>query len=115
MRLTATLLTAAGVLTIADHYALADDIPANKPAIQKGLAWLVKQQNKDGSWSSRDQSTDVAGTAMAGLALLMEGSTATKGKHAEQIRKAIDWMRENSSQPKACLQRLVPSRMASSR
>ena len=52
MRLLPILLTAFGVLSVPDRSAHADEIPAGyKPAIQKGLAWLVRQQNKDGSWS----------------------------------------------------------------
>lgn len=66
-----------------------------KPAIQKGLAWLVKQQNKDGSWPARDSQSDVASSAMAGLALLMEGSTPAKGKYADNIKNASDWLVRN--------------------
>jgi hypothetical protein len=31
-------------------------------------------------------------TALSGLALLMEGSTADKGRHARSIRRAADWL-----------------------
>jgi len=66
-----------------------------KPAIQKGLDWLVKQQDKDGSWPARDKERDVSCTAIAGLALLMEGSTAVKGKYADNIKKAVDGIIRN--------------------
>lgn len=83
------------VMLGAGHLGRADVPEKYQPAVQKGLEWLAKQQNKDGSWSGRAQSADVDATAMAGLALLMEGSTATNGKYAEPIRKAIEWMRDN--------------------
>lgn len=92
----ATCLFSLAVALCDIHGVRADEVPAKyKPAIEKGLAWLAQQQNKDGSWSGRDQSADVAGTAMAGLAMLMEGSTATRGKYAERIRKAVEWICEN--------------------
>src|SRR5262245_35661971 len=62
-----------------------------KPAIKKGLDWLVKQQNADGTWTSQGQ-YPVTMTSFAGLALLMEGSTTSKGYHAERLRKAVDWL-----------------------
>jgi squalene cyclase len=62
-----------------------------KPAIKKGLDWLVKQQNADGTWMTQGQHP-VSLTAFAGLALLMEGSTTSKGDHAEQLRKASAWL-----------------------
>src|SRR5436305_279961 len=35
-------------------------------------------------------------TALAGMSLLMEGSTIREGKYAEKIRKAVDWFMERS-------------------
>ena len=31
-------------------------------------------------------------TALAGMALLMEGSTLREGKYSDNIRKAVDWL-----------------------
>jgi prenyltransferase beta subunit len=76
--------------------ARAGEIPAAyRPTIEKGLAWLVKQQNRDGSWPNASQQSDVTCTAVAGLALLMEGSTAARGKYAENVEKAVGWMLQN--------------------
>jgi hypothetical protein len=66
-----------------------------KPVIEKNLGWLAKQQNKDGSWSNLEKQSDVTCTGVAGLALLMEGSSAVKGKYAENIRQAAVWMAQN--------------------
>jgi hypothetical protein len=96
MRLLAIVLAALGVLSIAPRPAHAGEVPARyKPAIQKGLAWLAQQQNKDGSWPARDNPSDVSCTALAGLALLMEGSTAAKGKYAGNVARAVDLMVRN--------------------
>jgi hypothetical protein len=66
-----------------------------KPGIEKSLTWLAKQQKKDGSWSNPENQCDVICTGVAGLAFLMEGSTAVKGKYAESIKQAVTWMVQN--------------------
>src|SRR5262249_38696331 len=81
---------------LGQHAAQAEEIPAAyRPAIEKSLAWLVKQQNKDGSWSDVSKQSDVTCTAVAGLALLMEGSTAARGGYAQNIERAVGWMLQN--------------------
>lgn len=64
-------------------------------AVDKGLEWLKKTQQKDGTWSSGGQNP-VAMTSMAGLAMLCEGSTVTQGKYRDEIRKAADWLMKRS-------------------
>ena len=77
--------------------AWADDVPEKyQPAVKKGLEWLVKQQHKDGRWTAQGDQYPIAMTAFAGMALLAEGSTASKGKYAEPIRKAAGWLMEQS-------------------
>ena len=63
--------------------------------IAKGLEWLKKTQGKDGSWSAGGQNP-VAMTSMAGLAMLMEGSTVTQGKYSASIRAAADFLMARS-------------------
>jgi len=58
--------------------------------IAKGLDWLVRKQSRRGSWAANEGRYPTAMTALAGTALLMEGSTATQGKYAEPIRQAVD-------------------------
>jgi hypothetical protein len=83
------ILFAALLLTAA---ARADDVPEKyRPAVEKGLAWLVKQQHKDGHWDAAGQ-YPVAMTGLAGIALAAEGSTPTKGKYAQQLRRAAAWL-----------------------
>lgn len=66
--------------------------PKHRQAIDKALAYLVKAQHADGHWEAANGQFPVAMTALAGMALLMEGSTTRDGKHAEPIRKAVDWL-----------------------
>jgi hypothetical protein len=71
----------------------AGEIPKKyRPAVEKGLAWLVKQQHRDGHWSAAADQYPTALTGLAGMALLTEGSTAGKGKYKDNIRRAVDWL-----------------------
>jgi hypothetical protein len=77
--------------------ARADEIPEKyKENIRKGLDYLVKQQQKDGHWAANGDHHPVAMTGLAGLAMLMEGSTVRDGKYATNIRKAADWLMDRS-------------------
>lgn len=66
--------------------------PAVERAVSKGLDWLVRKQSRRGSWAANDGRYPTAMTALAGTALLMEGSTTTQGKYAEAIRQAVDYL-----------------------
>jgi len=61
-------------------------------AIDRGLQWLADQQSRVGHWSAQGGRYPTAMTAMAGIALLCEGSTTTQGKYAPQIRRAVDYL-----------------------
>src|SRR5438105_5013189 len=63
----------------------------NRVAIDKGLAWLVKEQRKDGSWSSDKASFPSATTAFAGMALLADGNTLDEGNYKANLRLALEW------------------------
>ncbi len=63
-------------------------------AVGAGIAWLAKTQNADGSWLS-DGATGLyptAMTALAGLALLSEGNTCYSGPHAQNVRRAVEYL-----------------------
>jgi hypothetical protein len=73
--------------------ARADEVaPEYKAVIDKGLEWLKKQQNHDGHWEAMGQQYPVTMTAMAGMAMVMEGSTIRDGKYSDNIRKTVDWL-----------------------
>ena len=64
----------------------ADELPEKyKTSVTKGLDYLVKQQFKDGHWGANGDNYPVSMTGLAGLALLMEGSTVREGKYGVAI------------------------------
>jgi len=73
-----------------------------REAIQKGLAYLARTQQGDGHWEADNGQHPTATTALAGMALLMDGSNDGEGEHADSIRKAVDWLTEHS-QPSGLL------------
>jgi hypothetical protein len=96
MRTFVTLFGTLAWLSLEHPASQAQVVPNDyKRVIENNLAWLADQQNKDGSWSNMGNQGDVTCTGAAGLALLMEGSTAAKGKYAENLRRAVEWMVQN--------------------
>jgi len=66
--------------------------------IDDGLAFLLHTQNPDGSWLS-DGSTGrfpTAVTALSGLALLANGNTCYTGPHASRVRRAVQYLLQQS-------------------
>jgi hypothetical protein len=89
-------LVGCAVATLFASRGSADPLPEKyQKHVDKGLEWLKKTQNKDGTWSAGGQNP-VAMTALAGLAMLCEGSTVTQGKYRENIRRATDWLMKRS-------------------
>ncbi len=62
--------------------------------IHAGTGYLVRTQNRDGSWNNMGGwgTYPTAMTALAGTALLMTGSTPTQGPHARAVRKAATFL-----------------------
>lgn len=64
-------------------------------AVSRALAWLAKQQRKDGLWSLQgpyldggSQENQLAATAMALLAFQGAGNTTTAGRHKTNVARA---------------------------
>jgi hypothetical protein len=75
----------------------ADDLPAKyRETVNKGLAYVAKTQQRDGHWEANGGQYPTSMTALAGLSLLMEGSTMREGKYADNIRRAVDWLVDRS-------------------
>ncbi len=68
--------------------------PEARAAIDRGLAYLARVQERRGSWSNRDGQGryPVAMTALAGLAMLMDGNTTTQGRYAPNVDRATNFL-----------------------
>ena len=62
---------------------------ATERAIQRGLRFLVREQQRDGHWEGK---YPTALTAFAGLALLAAGNTPHEGRYAANVRKTTDYL-----------------------
>ena len=60
--------------------------------VNRGLQWLAAHQTRLGSWSANSERYPTSMTALAGIALLCEGSTTTQGKYAPNVRRAVDYL-----------------------
>lgn len=70
--------------------------PDVQRVVTRGLDWLVSRQSRRGQWASNGGKYPTSMTAMAGIALLGEGSTTTQGKYAPAIRLAVDSLLQRS-------------------
>lgn len=68
-------------------------------AVQKGLAWLARNQQRDGSWSLAGpysggavNENKYAATAMALLAFQGAGHTHQSGEHSRQVARGWNWL-----------------------
>lgn len=60
--------------------------------VSRGLDWLANNQSRLGHWSANEGQYPTAMTALAGMALLAEGSTTTQGRYALNVRRAVDYL-----------------------
>jgi hypothetical protein len=92
------LLVLASVLALAPVVRGADDpetlrvMEKYQPVVDRGLQWLAKQQARDGHWEALNAQYPVPMTALAGLAMLAEGSTPHQGKYAKNVDAAVDYL-----------------------
>jgi hypothetical protein len=66
--------------------------PAERAAVDKGLAFLVKEQQRDGHWELQGGQYPISMTGMAGLALLLDGNTPREGRYKDNVRRATDYL-----------------------
>jgi squalene cyclase len=78
------------------HAAVKD--PKVQKTVSRALDWVAKTQSGRGHWTANDGRYPTAMTALAGMALLAEGSTTTQGKYASNIRKAVQFLVSRSRQ-----------------
>src|SRR5688500_10720699 len=70
--------------------------------VDKGLEWLKRNQAPDGHWEAQGGQYPTSMTALAGMAMLMEGSTLREGKYSDNLVKAVNWFMARS-QPNGLL------------
>jgi hypothetical protein len=63
-----------------------------QPVIDKGLQYLAKAQFRDGHWEAINGHYPIPMTALAGMALMAEGSNTHQGKYHTQIDRAVDYL-----------------------
>lgn len=83
-------------------------------AIEMGLEWLKKHQDEEGKWDADDFAKhdidgtpcdgmgnpvhDVGVTGLALLAFLGDGSTMRSGPYADEIKKAVRWLKDQQGE-----------------
>src|SRR5262249_3551814 len=60
------------------------------------LDWVARAQHRDGHWDANGGAYPTTMTALGGMVFLMQGSTIREGKYADNIRRACDWLMNNS-------------------
>ena len=79
--------------------------PAQKQAVDAGLAWLAEHQNANGSWTAdigfkvhndyratTDDGSHAGVTALAGMAFLAGGHLPGRGEYGEVVERSLDFV-----------------------
>ena len=67
-------------------------------AIKKGLEFLKKRQNEDGSFGTGIYSRNVAVVSLVAIAMLCSGSTPGRGELGPVIKRAVDFVVDNADE-----------------
>ncbi len=73
-------------------------------AVSRGLRWLARQQNDDGSWTLRGYDSQggvesrAAATGMALLAFLGAGQTHLVGRYQGEVSRGVRWLIEHQTE-----------------
>lgn len=72
--------------------------PQIHASIVRGLEWLRRNQANDGSWrnSGGYGSYPAAMTGIAGMAFIASGSTPTRGRYWNEVRKSVGFLLKNA-------------------
>lgn len=101
MKLAISLVAALGTLFSSARLPAADEelrpkhiTPETIIAVRKGLDYLARKQDADGSYQSSQGGSEYPCTltALAGMAFLANGNTPSRGPYADQVRKCISYL-----------------------
>jgi hypothetical protein len=62
--------------------------PTSEAALERGLAWLAKNQGSEGSWGSNDLGL----ASMGALAFMSAGQAPGRGKYGRELDKALEFV-----------------------
>ena len=104
------IIAAALIASLTIGVASAEDLrpkhitPETIVAVRKGLDFLAKKQDSDGSYQSSKGGGEYPCTitALAGMAFLANGNTPSRGPYADQVRKCTSFL-VNQQDPKTGL------------
>ena len=77
-------------------------------SVERGLEWLISQQNDDGSFKTIDLGQPGV-TAFCLMAFLAQGESPINGKYQEQLSKAVDYI-ANQQKPNGLIAVMAPDR-----
>lgn len=84
------------------RFSTADQAPelteAAEKAIDRGLQFLLANQNADGSWSSSNGDYAIAGTSLGLMAFMVQGQFPGLGQHGEALDRAKDYLLKRSQE-----------------
>lgn len=66
--------------------------PESRQALERGLAWLTKNQGPEGNWSS----TDLGLVSTGVLAFLSAGHAPGRGQHGEAVQRSLDYVLDHA-------------------
>lgn len=67
----------------------------SEEAVMRGLRWLAKNQNADGSWAKGSKTYIAAMTGFGVLSFLGHGETPVSAEFGPVVQKALDWLVNN--------------------
>lgn len=72
--------------------------PELNAAVEKGLKWLVAQQQEDGSFGDGRYGKNVAVTALSCIALMADGSVPGRGVHARTVERGLEFVLKSGTE-----------------
>lgn len=79
--------------------------PQSEAALDRGLAWLARNQGPEGNWTSNDLGL----VSMGALAFLSAGHTPGRGKYGQHVERALNYVIRNAK-PSGLLNMADPHR-----